>query len=68
MTEFDEAFVRKTIEGFFRRSQAIQAAGGIPLQEVIDGVKTVPEGWRLDQETDFYIPPNLQLDTTDTVQ
>ena len=34
-----------------------RAAGGIALQDVEEGVAEVPEGWELDLDTDYYLPP-----------
>ena len=60
--------VRNIIASHQRRAAAIVAAGGIPLYEVVDNIKTVPDGWVLDSETQFYIPPNLDLSNLETTQ
>jgi hypothetical protein len=44
-----------------RRVLAAENAGGISLEEVLDNVRTVPEGWVLDYELSYWLPPTVVL-------
>ena len=44
-----------------RRGEIITAVGGIALVDVVDQKAEVPEGWKLDPMTDFYIPPDVTI-------
>ena len=59
MCALDEQFVRSKIDDLFKRCRLARAAGGIALEEVMDGKKDVPEGWWLDFYTSYYLPPNF---------
>lgn len=55
-----EEMIENTIRRAFRRSEAAQAAGGIGEQDRYNGA-VIPEGWKLDYETEYWLPPNVSL-------
>lgn len=59
-------FVEETLRHFFDRCETIRMAGGIPLYLVVDHKATPPKDWILDWRTDYFIPPNLFLDTSNS--
>lgn len=50
-----------TIGDIFRRCEAARAAGGIALIDVIDKQTAIPADWVLDIQTQYYLPPNVEL-------
>jgi len=56
----DEEMIENVIQVMFRRSEAAKAAGGISEYDRMNGV-SVPEGWKLDYELDYWLPPNVIL-------
>lgn len=64
--ELTAEFVQQILASFLRRSEMIRLAGGVALKDVVDGTAIVPDGWVIDYETQFYIPPGLVF--CDTVQ
>ncbi len=56
----DEDDIRNILTNFQERSKLIQRAGGIAARDVVDGRSTIPTGWILDAQMDFYIPPNFE--------
>lgn len=68
MPEITADDVKRVLSEHQRRVSAILAAGGIALYLVVDQRATVPDGWVLDTDTDFYIPPNLDLTNLEKTQ
>lgn len=60
---FDEDNISYILDEFFHRCEMIKAVGGISCKDTLEGIK-VPKGWRLDHQTEYYIPPNVILDCT----
>lgn len=58
--EISQKDIEDVMSRFFRRSEAARAAGGISHKDVVEGA-TIPDGWRLDHELDFWLPPNIAL-------
>lgn len=52
--------VENVIAAFFRRAEAARSAGGISRQEVEEGA-VIPEGWKRDDQIEFWLPPNVTL-------
>lgn len=52
--------IEMALAAYFRRCQHAQDIGGISLRDAVQGTD-VPEGWVLDQETYYYLPPNVVL-------
>lgn len=52
--------IERELSRFWRRSDAARAAGAISVKEQYDGTK-IPDGWVLDHELDFWLPPNVRL-------
>lgn len=44
-----------------RRCEAARNAGGIPRWEVLDNIRTIPEGWVFDYCVDYWLPPNVVI-------
>lgn len=59
--ECTEEMVKNVIDAMFRRCAAARAIGGIALRDVVDGTAEIPDGWALDFDTDYFIPPNVRL-------
>lgn len=51
--------IERTISDHFRKCE-IAISIGLPLYAAVDG-KPIPEGWKLDYETLYYLPPNVKL-------
>ena len=66
--EITTADVENILAAQQRRVAVILAAGGIAHMLVVDHRAVVPNGWVLDQETYFWIPPNLDLTNLETSQ
>ena len=54
----DAEFVRRVIREATARCVVANAMGGVPLQEVVDG-RQIPDGWKLDPYTMYYLPPDI---------
>ena len=46
-----------------RRCELVRLAGGIAYEAVVDRRASVPAGWVLDEQTYYFIPPGLVLDS-----
>lgn len=55
----DAEFVRRVVRAARARCVIADAVGGIPLQEIEDGRQTIPDGWKLDPDTMYYLPPDI---------
>ncbi len=44
----------------WRRQASARNAGGVSFQMAIEGHE-IPEGWTMDTETEFFLPPNVVL-------
>lgn len=55
------ARARELIAFVEKRSAIAEAAGGIPVEDVEDGVCEVPEGWWFDALSWYYLPPDFQF-------
>jgi hypothetical protein len=53
-------FVDDAIARMYRRCEAARSAGGMPAIDVLRGA-TVPAGWRFDEPTRYWLPPNVTL-------
>lgn len=51
--------VEEIISDSLRRCKAAKAIG-LPLYKAMDG-EPIPDGWELDYETLYYLPPNVKL-------
>lgn len=58
--EISKNDVEQILSRFFRRGEAAIAAGGIAHKDVVEGVE-VPDGWKLDYELAYWLPPNVSL-------
>lgn len=56
--DITEDDVREILESLFDRCARARAMGGIALQDAENGM-TVPDGWKLDWQTDYYVPRPL---------
>ena len=52
--------IEDVLASFFRRCEAAKSAGGIAHRDFVDGTD-VPDGWVLDFETYYWLPPNVHL-------
>lgn len=59
----DGDVIRAILSAFLRRSEAIKAAGGISLQEHLEG-KPIPDGWVMDSQCSFFVPPDWEVMTS----
>lgn len=50
----------RAIASLFRKCEAARTVGGISARDALEG-KPVPDGWRLDYQTQYYLPPNVVL-------
>jgi hypothetical protein len=53
-------FFEKVFEMFWTRAVCARAAGGISMEDSMNGIP-VPEGWKLDYLVSYYLPPNVYL-------
>lgn len=58
---YTEQDVKDFLDVLFRRCEAARNAGGVALQDVVEGTQRRPEGWVLDIQTCYYLPPNVRL-------
>ena len=58
-------FVESAIKWFGRRCEAARHAGGISAEAVCNGDVLLPERWVLDEMTDYYLPPDVVLFSTE---
>lgn len=58
--EISQKDIEQVLDRFFRRSEAAKAAGGISHKDVVEGTP-VPDGWQLDYELAYWLPPNVRL-------
>lgn len=56
---FDAKFIREVLARHFQRVELIRLAGGISAKAACEGA-LIPQGWVMDVETDFYIPPGFE--------
>ena len=61
--ELTPEFITEILQSYVERVAIIEAVGGVSMESVQDNRATVPAGWHLDWETDYFIPPNLHLHT-----
>ena len=52
--------IEQVILNFFVRCRSAENAGGITLRDAVNGTE-IPEDWKLDPDTNFYIPQNVLL-------
>lgn len=52
--------VTDVLNGFWSRCAEARMAG-IPLYEVVDHIRAVPDGWWFDHDTAYYLPPGFQF-------
>lgn len=55
-----EEMIVGVLDRVTRRCQAAIAAGGIPHEEAEDG-RPVPDGWHLDPQIAYWLPPGVSL-------
>jgi hypothetical protein len=57
---FTKDSVEIAIITMFRRADAARAAGGISERERVNGAH-IPDGWKIDYATKYWLPPNVKL-------
>lgn len=58
--QIDATVIEQTIQSMVRRSDAARNAGGISKIDHMEGAK-IPDGWKLDMDIDYWLPPNITL-------
>jgi hypothetical protein len=53
--------IEAVVASMFRQGEAARNSGGIALRDVADGNATVPQGWKLDPLTCYFLPANVVL-------
>lgn len=56
---FTHEFVSGVLGQHFRRCDAARAIG-VSMQAAVEGAE-IPDGWTLDPETEYFLPPNVVL-------
>lgn len=51
-------YIATVTDDFFAKCR-IHARIGVPMKDVVDGVRQVPDGYVLDPSTYYYIPDNV---------
>jgi hypothetical protein len=52
--------VADTTQSVIKRGEAAIAAGGISEKDRVEGA-VIPDGWKLDHQLDYWLPPNVLL-------
>lgn len=58
--ELSNSDIEHILAKFWRRAEAARAAGGISKKDQFEGA-TIPDGWVLDYQIDYWLPPNVVL-------